>query len=128
MTVNVVYPITLEQDGKYILVDFPDIPTATTQGETLEEAFEMAEEILGFSLEDYDTFPKASTIKEVSTSFPDKDVALIGLDLAAYRRKYYSKKIRKNLTIPEWLSDMAEEENINFSQTLTEALKEKLGV
>ncbi|MFY9901844.1 MAG: hypothetical protein WAK52_04470 [Trichococcus sp.] len=50
------------------------------------------------------------------------------IDLAAYRRKYHSKTIRKNVTIPEWLADLASEENINFSQTLSDALKEKLRV
>lgn len=45
-----------------------------------------------------------------------------------YRRKYHSKTIRKNVTIPEWPNDLAENDKINFSQTLTEALKEKLDV
>ena len=46
--------------------------------------------------------------------------------MAAYMRKYHSKKVRKNVTIPEWLNDLAEENNLNFSQVLTEALELKL--
>ena len=43
-------------------------------------------------------------------------------------RKYHSKKVRKNVTIPEWLNELAEKSNLNFSQVLTDALEEKLNV
>ena len=46
----------------------------------------------------------------------------------AYLRKYHSKKVRKNVTIPEWLNNLAEENKLNFSQVLTEALESKLQV
>jgi predicted RNase H-like HicB family nuclease len=125
---KLIYPATFEKDGKYLLVQFPDIPEAITQGLTIAEAYEMAEEVLGIALEDKKDFPAATSVDVLQKSYPDKTVALIGVDLAAYRRKYHSKTIRKNVTIPEWLADLASEENINFSQTLTDALKEKLRV
>ncbi|UPQ85106.1 type II toxin-antitoxin system HicB family antitoxin [Ignavigranum ruoffiae] len=123
-----VYPATFEKGSQYYVVMFPDIPAAMTQGETIEEAYEMASEVLGAVLEDYKEFPKPSSMDQIKLQYPNKDVALIGIDLNAYRRKYHSKTVRKNVTVPEWLSDLAIKENINFSQTLTEALKEKLGV
>ena len=55
-------------------------------------------------------------------------VAMITLNLSEYRRTANVKIIRKNTSIPEWLNNLAEKENINFSQTLTEALKKKLGI
>ena len=39
-----------------------------------------------------------------------------------------TKAVKKTLSIPAWLNDVAVENNINFSQTLQEALKEKLGL
>jgi len=39
-----------------------------------------------------------------------------------------NRYVRKNLTIPAWLHDIAMENDINFSKTLQEALKEKLGL
>lgn len=128
MAVNLVYPATFEQDGNYILVKFPDIPEAMTQGKDLQEAFNAAEEVLGLALEDKKEFPTASSVESIQKKFPSKTVALIGLDLTAYRRQNFSKTVRKNITIPEWLADMASDEKINFSATLTEALKDKLGV
>ena len=35
---------------------------------------------------------------------------------------------KKNVTIPSWLNIMAMENGINFSETLTEALKQKLNI
>lgn len=51
-----IYPAVFTQDGNYIMVEFPDVPEALTQGETLEEAFNMAVEVLGFALEDKKEF------------------------------------------------------------------------
>ena len=47
MAKKLVYPATFTQDGEYIFVEFPDVDGAFTQGENLQEAYEMAEEVLG---------------------------------------------------------------------------------
>ncbi|WP_439647003.1 type II toxin-antitoxin system HicB family antitoxin [Aerococcus agrisoli] len=82
-----IYPATFEKDGKYFLVSFPDIPEAMTQGETMEEAYDMALEVLELALEDKTELPKPSSVESVQTSFPDTTVALISIDLTANRRK-----------------------------------------
>ena len=43
-------------------------------------------------------------------------------------KKHNNKSIKKTLTIPVWLNTISEKNNINFSQVLQEALKEKLGI
>lgn len=40
--------------------------------------------------------------------------------------KYETKAVKKTLSIPSWLNDLAIQKNINFSNVLQEALKEKL--
>jgi len=122
------YPAVFTQGEHYITVTFPDIPSAITQGKTQEEAFEMAQEVLGFALEDYEKYPKASDIVELQKQHPESTIAVIGIDMVAYNRKYHSKKVRKNVTIPEWLNELAEKSNLNFYQVLTDALEEKLNV
>ncbi|MCC9942931.1 HicB family protein [Streptococcus agalactiae] len=121
-----VYPAIFTQDSDYIIVTFPDVPEAITQGEDFQEAYEMAVEVLGFALEDYTDYPKASSVSDLKEQYPDSDIALIGIDMIAYMKKYRSRKVRKNVTIPEWLNDAAEDKNLNFSQVLTEALELKL--
>ncbi|MDD7757840.1 MAG: type II toxin-antitoxin system HicB family antitoxin [Aerococcus suis] len=123
-----VYPAVFEKTDESYIVRFPDIPEAMTEGDTLNQSYEMAVEVLGLALEDYTEFPSPSDVEEIKKDYPDSLVTLIGIDLVAYRRKYHSKSIRKNVTVPEWLADIAQSENINFSQTLTEALKDKLSV
>ncbi len=86
------YPAVFTQGEHYITVTFPDIPSAITQGETQEEAFEMAQEVLGFSLEDYEKYPKASNIVELQKQHHESTITVIGIDMVAYNRKYHSKK------------------------------------
>ena len=47
------YPVSLRRDGKFILVTFPDIPEAITQGDNRTHALEMAKEALELALEFY---------------------------------------------------------------------------
>lgn len=122
------YPAIFKHGDTAITVTFPDIPEAITQGKDMNEAYQMAVEVLGFTLEDYQEYPQASSTSRVQADNPDADVALVSIDMDAYLRKYRSKKVRKNVTIPEWLNNLAEENKLNFSQVLTEALESKLQV
>ena len=111
-------------------VSFPDFPECMTQGDSMDEAYEMAIDALGLSLssiEDEGTdIPKAS---EFETVDPDDGIlVIIEFDMAEYRRKHRSKAVKKTLSIPEWLNEAAIRENLNFSQILQEALMMKLGV
>ena len=49
-------------------------------------------------------------------------------DTNEWRREFDSRAVKKTLSIPSWLNSMAERAAINFSQTLQEALCQKLGV
>ncbi|HGD5999485.1 TPA: type II toxin-antitoxin system HicB family antitoxin [Streptococcus agalactiae] len=123
-----IYPAVFTHDNETNLIGvrFPDVPEAITFGNDLKHAYEMAVEVLGFALEDYTDYPKASSVSDLKEQYPDSDIALIGIDMIAYMKKYHSKKVRKNVTIPGWLNNAAEDKNLNFSQVLTEALELKL--
>jgi antitoxin HicB len=47
------YPVKLRKDGKFILVTFPDIPEAITQGNNRVHALEMAREALELAMDFY---------------------------------------------------------------------------
>ena len=55
-------------------------------------------------------------------------VTAVSVDVDEYAKKHFDISVKKTLTIPKWLNDMAVSENINFSQLLQSALKEKLNV
>ncbi len=43
-----------------------------------------------------------------------------------FRDSVQSMAIKKTLTIPKWINDIAEKNNVNFSQVLQNALKQYL--
>lgn len=118
------------EEGGYS-VFFPDLPGCFTEGDDLAEALEMAEEaacgwLLG-EIKEGRKLPKATpreNIEEVEDGF----INMLALDLDAYRQKRDERAIKKTLTIPAWLNDVAIKAGVNFSQVLQDALKEKLGV
>ena len=111
-------------------VTFPDIPECMTQGDNMQQAYEMAVDALGLSLttmeEAGEEIPKASTLYKVDPE--DGVLIIVEFDMAEYRRRNSSRAVKKTLSIPEWLNEAAMRENINFSQALQEALMVKLGV
>lgn len=111
-------------------VTFPDIPECMTQGEDMQDAYEMAVDALGLSLttieNEGEAVPKASSLDEITVE--DGILVIVEFDMAEYRRKNRSRAVKKTLSIPEWLNEAAIRENLNFSQILQEALMAKLGM
>lgn len=126
-----VYPAIIRPDGGLFAVYFPDVPSATTSGDTLQDALEMAEDSLNLALymteKERETIPAVTPVGEVE-SLPNDIVTLVKADTEAYGREIESIAVKKTLSIPSWLNVKAERANVNFSQTLQEALKEKLGL
>lgn len=122
----VVYPVILSKDEQVIFVRVPDIAGGFTQGETITDAIQMAEDLIGNLLEEKRTYPQPSEPQDIKLK-KDESLVYVSVDLALFRRKY-SRTIRKNVTIPDYLNKVAKEQNINVSQVLTEALHAKLGI
>ena len=120
------YPaiFTPEDDGGYS-VAFPDMDGCFTQGETIEEAYEMAFDALGLEIEFLEsekrTIPSPSAPNAIKLN-KNEFVAIIEFDMLEYQKKHNSKAVKKTLTIPQWLNEEAMAKNINFSQVLQEAL------
>lgn len=124
---KLVYPAKFyyEKEGGYS-VEVPDLLGCVTQGDTLEEAMEMAQDAaLGWlltAIEEEEEIPKPSTMEEIQIEKKGFTTLLL-LNIDEYTEKYGSKKsIKKTLTIPQWLNKRAEKLGINFSQALQEIL------
>ena len=123
---NITYPALCHyEDGGY-WCEFPDLDGFYTQGDSVQEILDNAKEALEchieYFLENSMEFPKASPITELHAGGKD---FLTYISCAVPQG---NKSIKKTLTIPEWLNDRAEKASINFSQTLQEALCQKLGI
>lgn len=124
------YPavFTKEKDG--YSVRFPDLDGCFTEGDTLEEAYDMAFEAVGLYLEQAEgkfIFPKTQELSDIKAAV-NETIVLIEFDELEYMKKHSSRAVKKTLSIPQWLNTLAEQNNINFSQVLQTALKERLNL
>ncbi len=125
------YPVILSQRETFILVYVPDFEI-NTQGETIAEAIEMARDaigVVGIDMEDDgESLPEPTVISKVKAEVETDIVSLVDVDFSEYRRKNDLRAVKKNCTIPSWLSFEAEKAGINFSAILTAALKKELKI
>ncbi|MDR0884128.1 MAG: type II toxin-antitoxin system HicB family antitoxin [Oscillospiraceae bacterium] len=122
------YPaiFTAEQPNGFS-VRFPDVPGVHTQGETMEEAYDMAQEALGLMLQNavgVFEYPPASAPAELLT-VADESVVLISFDEKEYRNAH-TTYVKKTLSLPEWLNRLAMQRGLNFSAVLRDALEQRL--
>ena len=82
-------------NGVY-LISFPDLPNCYTSGETIEEAYEMAEDVLNMALcgmeRDKEEIPAPSSVKVVQDNNIGDVVTIIKADTTEYRKKYDNKQ------------------------------------
>ena len=126
-----IYPAVFTKEESLYSVNFPDVPSCYTQGGDLSEAMENANDVLCLTLYNIEKMgnavPTPSDIKNIVTD-DNSFVSLISCDTIEYRKFYDTKAIKKTLTIPSWLNDIATENKVNFSAVLQSALLEKLGL
>ena len=116
-----------EEGGFWIT--FPDLPECMTQGDNMQEAYEMAVEALGLAItsreQDGEEIPAASELNQIALG-RDEYCVVVEFDMLAYKKRTNSKAVKKTLSIPEWLNEEATALGINFSQVLQEALVKKI--
>ena len=129
---KMVYPAVFypEEEGGYSVV-VPDLLGCNTQGETLQEAIQMAQDAaLGWLLvaaEEKIEFPKMSELETIKLEREKGFVSLLLLDLETYFKKHgKNEQIEKMVTIPTWLNEKAEKRQINLSEALQEILLYKV--
>ena len=125
------FPAVFSIDKDGISVEFPDLPGCLTCGSSEDEALYMAKDALELHLygleEDGDDIPEPSSVSSLSIS-KNQFVALIEVWMPPIRDEMSQKAIKKTLTLPKWLNDVAEEKKVNFSQVLQNALMSYLGL
>ena len=135
------YPACFYKEDDGYSVIFPDLNYLATQGDSFEDAMEMAVECLASYLyiaqRDGEDVPAPSSLvnidpvavaKELDPDLPvgEAIVNLVYVDVAEYDKKHFEKSVKKTLSIPAWLNEAAVAQGVNFSQVLQRALKEQL--
>lgn len=140
---KVIYPVLFyeeKENGYSVFV--PDLQNATTCGETLEEAMNMAEDLIAGivldEMEEGNKIPKSSKIENVKYDKLEKELNIenwdyvsrfktyIVVDISSFAEKWGKELVKKTVNIPKWVNTKAESLKINFSKTLEEALLQKI--
>ena len=123
------YPIILTPADNGFLVYVPDLDI-NTEGESVADAIEMASDAIG--LWGICAQDMGKEIPAPSASLPACEKVSIAafavVDFDAYRRANDMRTVHKNVTLPNYLNELATKAGINFSQVLQEGLKQHLGV
>lgn len=145
---KVIYPALFyeEKKGGYS-VFVPDLEnalnvSASTCGDTLEDAMAMAEDLIaGLILDEIEEgkkIPEASKIENVMFEDFEKKINIedwdyvskfktyIIVDISVFANKWGKDLVKKTVNIPRWVNTKAENLKINFSKTLEEALLSKI--
>jgi len=130
------YPVifTKTEDKKdTYLVYIPDLDGAT-EGYGIADAIHMARDYIGSALysKEEKNYPKPSALSKVDISKSafcnegESIISIVDVDVEEYRKKLDNKPVRRNVSLPNWLNKKANEEHINVSRVLQEALIDRL--
>ena len=97
----------------------------------MEEAFKNAREALGLHLwgmeQDNETIPEPTSITNIHCN-SNEVPAVIDVFMPPFRDKLNNRFVKKTLSLPAWLADMADKDGVNCSKIFQNALIEYLGV
>ena len=125
---KVSYLAIMERSDEGYSVYFPDVPGCISWGKDVEEAQIKAREALDLHLyglvAENERLPEASASVKIQN--PTDIVCLISTYPQIFKERFENKKVKVNVTIPNWLKNQAVAEKVNFSQVLEFSLKEML--
>jgi len=125
------YLAVLEPSSDGYGVFFPDLPGCISLGDNIIEAQENAKEALELHIygmeKDNDDIPEPSS----NLSLEDTEGCIvvpvtIFPDLVA--NEMDNRRVKTNVTIPQWLKEIAETNHVNYSRLLESALIEYLHI
>lgn len=123
------YPVIFTKEDVGYSAVAADLDGCFSEGDTFGEAYTNIQDAIGLYLEDLEEYPAPSNPESISHDLGDgKFMCVVEFDQTEYKKRNYTKSVKKTLTIPEWLNEEAEKQHINFSGVLQDALKSKLDI
>ena len=131
MDQNRVYPAIMKNEGSVIQITFPDFPECEVRNTDQQRAISGAQGLLAqciLEIEDQERPEvKPSDAKDICLE-ENEQLVYIQVWLPYYRNPHKPKYVKKTLTIPDWLNELAVKNNVNFSEVLVKGLKKELGI
>ena len=116
--------VITESDGTFY-AKVPDISGCITTAGSLSEAISLITDALNLSLvvlEDEDIEPPQPTPQPEIVHGDNDILTVIQADTIQYRSATDTKAVRKNVSLPAWLANLADKRGINCSKVLQDAL------
>lgn len=122
------YPVILKRTDDGYFVKIPDFDSST-QGDSIADAMEMARDVIGLLGIDLEDDRKEIPEPNSATFEAEKDdiLTLVDVDFTEYRKRVDQRAVKKNCTIPYWMSIEADKAGVNYSRVLQDALVKILG-
>lgn len=123
------YPIILTPADNGFVVYVPDLGI-NTEGADIADSIEMASDAISlWGISEQDMGREIPAPSPTLPACGKDEIATFALvDFEAYRRANDMRTVRKNVTLPNYLNELAVKAGVNFSQVLQEGLKQRLGV
>lgn len=109
----------------------PDLPGCITTGDTLDDAIEQITDAAGGWLvvaeDEGNEIPAPTSQKDLN--IPEgASCSLIRIDTIAYRAATDTRAVRKNVSLPLWMANLADKRGVNCSQVLQDGLMQLFGI
>lgn len=117
------------EEGTKYYCRVPDLPGCITTGNSIDDAIEMITDAasgwLVVAEDEGNNIPEATP--QCKLDIPDNAIcSIIRIDTFSYRAATDSRAVRKNVSLPAWMANLAEKRGVNFSQVLQESLMKLL--
>lgn len=120
-----IYSASFKEDGGKVYARVPDLPGCITTGSSLEDAIEQITDAASGWLtvaEDEGMDIPAPTPQAGLPKEPDVSYSLIPIDTIDYRAKTDTRSVRKNVSLPAWMANLADKQGVNASKVLQDGL------
>lgn len=126
---KLIYPCVVHSDDNIYYASFPDFDSCFTDADSIEELFLNTKEVLNGVV--FTMLKNKMNLPEAGKNIKLNDgefVILVETPVGAIKDRVDNMAVKKTLTVPAWMNEMAIEQNINFSQVLQEGLKKELNI
>ena len=122
---------TPTEDGTEFYARVPDLPGCVTTGDNIEDALDQITDAASgwLVVAEDQNLDIAPATPQADIPHKNGDIlSLICVDTIAYRALTDTRAVRKNVSLPAWMADLADKRGINCSQVLQDGLKARLSV
>ena len=116
---------TPKEDGSGYYCRVPDLPGCISSGSSIDEAIDMITDAAcgWLCVAEDEGLDIAAPTPQHQIQINDNDcMSLVRVDTLKYRARTDTRSVRKNVSLPAWMSKLADQRSVNCSQVLQDSL------